>query len=114
MDGTTALVVLGLAPGASASEIKAAFRAGAKRTHPDRRGASEAFRLLRSAYEAALAARAAPAPGAERSWRWVERAAPPSTLDVRDVQGRPAPRCPRARRPARPSFDEVLAVALAS
>jgi hypothetical protein len=60
MDGTTALAVLGLAPGASASQIKAAFRARAKLVHPDRHGGAEGFLALRQAYETATAHAASP------------------------------------------------------
>lgn len=45
---------LGVEPGASVEEIRAAFRQRALATHPDRGGAPEAFRALRSAYESAL------------------------------------------------------------
>jgi hypothetical protein len=48
--------VLGLAPGASPREIKAAFRRLAMKCHPDRNkddeGASERFRAIRAAFEA--------------------------------------------------------------
>jgi hypothetical protein len=53
---TWALGVLSLAPGATAEEIKRAFRAAALRTHPDRGGDEAAFIEVRRALEVALAA----------------------------------------------------------
>jgi hypothetical protein len=52
---TWALGVLGLAPGATASEIKRAFRVAALRTHPDRGGDDAAFIDARRALDVALA-----------------------------------------------------------
>lgn len=46
-----ALAVLGLAKGASASEIRTAYRKRALETHPDQGGSAEAFRAVQSAYE---------------------------------------------------------------
>lgn len=54
MDGTTALAVLGLEPGASRHEIRSAFRAQAKLAHPDHDGAAGTFVALLDAYRAAL------------------------------------------------------------
>jgi hypothetical protein len=51
-----ALGVLGLAPGATAVEIKRAFRGVALRTHPDRGGDDAAFIDARRAFDVALAA----------------------------------------------------------
>ena len=51
-----ALGVLGLGAGATAEEIKRAFRGIALRTHPDRGGEQAAFVEARRAYEVALAA----------------------------------------------------------
>ncbi|MEZ5227247.1 MAG: J domain-containing protein [Acidimicrobiales bacterium] len=63
MDGSTALAVLGLEPGATKQQIKTTFRALVKGAHPDAFGVSsssadsaDAFVELRSAYEIALAA----------------------------------------------------------
>ena len=53
---TWALGVLGVAAGASADEVKRAFRAVALRTHPDRGGDEAAFIDARRAYEVALEA----------------------------------------------------------
>lgn len=53
---TWALGVLGLAQGATAEEIKRAFRAAALRTHPDRGGDEAAFIEARRALDVALAA----------------------------------------------------------
>ncbi|MCC6554680.1 MAG: DnaJ domain-containing protein [Polyangiaceae bacterium] len=55
-----ALGVLGLAPGATADEIKRAFRAIALRTHPDRGGEDAAFIAAKRAHDVALAAAMAP------------------------------------------------------
>jgi DnaJ domain len=52
---TWALSVLGLAPGATAAEIKRAFRGVALRTHPDRGGDDAAFIDARRALDVALA-----------------------------------------------------------
>ncbi len=53
---TWALGVLGLAPGATADEIKRAFRALALRTHPDRGGDDASFIDGKRALDVALAA----------------------------------------------------------
>ncbi|HEY5289620.1 MAG TPA: J domain-containing protein [Caulobacteraceae bacterium] len=47
--------ILGLTRGASADDIRAAFRSAAKKAHPDRGGSSEAFRLVRKAADILLA-----------------------------------------------------------
>jgi hypothetical protein len=52
---------LGLQANATLVEIKAAYKKGALRAHPDRGGNSADFRALQSAYEAALKRRARPA-----------------------------------------------------
>jgi DnaJ domain len=46
--------VLEVTPGASAEVIEAAYRAKAKRTHPDQGGSADAFQALQRAREAAL------------------------------------------------------------
>jgi hypothetical protein len=43
--------VLGIRPGASAAEVKDAYRRKAKATHPDRGGSPEAFRVVQEAYD---------------------------------------------------------------
>jgi hypothetical protein len=53
-NATSIWQTLGLEPQATLVEIKQAYRAQALRTHPDRGGSAEAFRLVHSAYEAAL------------------------------------------------------------
>ena len=53
---TWALSVLGLGAGATAEEVKRAFREAALRTHPDRGGEDAAFIDARRAYEVALGA----------------------------------------------------------
>lgn len=45
---------LGLAPNATLTEIKRAYRRRALETHPDRGGTDDAFRALQKAYESAL------------------------------------------------------------
>lgn len=42
--------VLGIEPGASAEDIRAAWRKASRRTHPDLGGSAEAFREVRDAY----------------------------------------------------------------
>ena len=43
--------VLGVAPGASSAEIRAAYKRRALATHPDQGGSDEAFRAVQRAYE---------------------------------------------------------------
>ena len=43
--------VLGIQPGVSADEIKAAYRRACMRAHPDRGGSEEQFRAIQKAYE---------------------------------------------------------------
>ena len=47
--------ILGVARGASADEIRAAYRSAAKRAHPDQGGSNAAFRLVRKAADVLLA-----------------------------------------------------------
>lgn len=141
MDGNAALAVLGLCPGASLLEIKAAYRRLAKRDHPDAAGSPETFHRLRRAYQVAsreaprpattsAAAprlptpadpRVAPLPAATAS---AARSGPPPAVDrwLRSTPGRPtlvdrvdvqwSRRCSPA--PAAPrSFEHHLALALA-
>lgn len=49
---TNHYVALGLGFGATAEQIRAAYRCKARDAHPDRQGDPEAFRRLREAYEA--------------------------------------------------------------
>jgi hypothetical protein len=46
--------VLGLAPNATPTDVKRAYRLRALETHPDRGGSPEAFREVQRAYESAL------------------------------------------------------------
>ncbi len=127
MDGTTALVELGLAPGATSSQISRAFRELAKRTHPDLRGSAAAFRRLREAREVALAAAPVeaflvveangPAPA---SGPWLtDMDAPTPRFDRTDSGGRPVTARPAIHSHAdRPDdqglhFADHLALALA-
>lgn len=55
MDGTSARAALGLDPGAGRHDLKLAFRALAKRTHPDAGGDRLEFERLTRAYHSALA-----------------------------------------------------------
>jgi curved DNA-binding protein CbpA len=52
--------VLGLAPGATADDVKRAFRAIALRTHPDHGGDQDAFIDAKRAHDVALAAADSP------------------------------------------------------
>jgi hypothetical protein len=51
--------VLGVEPGASLQEIRAAYRRRALETHPDQGGDAEAFRAVQAAYERLLKKRKA-------------------------------------------------------
>jgi DnaJ-domain-containing protein 1 len=53
---TRALRRLGLRVGASANDVRQAFRERARESHPDRGGDARAFRELLAAYETALPA----------------------------------------------------------
>lgn len=48
---TSMHAVLGVAPGASSAEIRAAYKRRALATHPDQGGSDEAFRAVQHAYE---------------------------------------------------------------
>lgn len=54
MAGKDPFAVLGLPPTASPEEVKAAYRAAARRLHPDVGGDEESFRALTRAADAAL------------------------------------------------------------
>ena len=62
---------LGLAPGASPSDIRRAYRRLAMRLHPDRAGAGTLadFLAVKAAYEALLAERPAPLAAPADDWR---------------------------------------------
>jgi DnaJ domain len=53
----SAYAVLGIAKGASAQEIRAAYKRMALLTHPDQGGSDEAFRAVQRAYERLSAAK---------------------------------------------------------
>lgn len=133
MDGTAALAALGLMPGASPAQIKAAYRRAVKHVHPDRAGSTDAFLALQEAYQQAefLADQPPVAPPpvaplpvaptpigltvrrrAPRSTnRWFRgQCDPVSAVDLVDVRRPPRP----VRRPDRDSFEAHLALALAS
>jgi curved DNA-binding protein CbpA len=56
-DETTALAVLGLAPGADADAIQAAWRARMAQAHPDAGGSDDAARAVTAARDLLLARR---------------------------------------------------------
>ncbi len=109
MDGSTALAVLGLEPGATKQQIKTTFRALVKGAHPDAFGGevdtTDAFVSLRAAYDRALidapADPVAPAPpatapanvdapvmpvaGRSRTGSWFTSARPGTRIDITDV-----------------------------
>jgi hypothetical protein len=60
-------VVLGIAPGASAREVRDAFLAKSKKHHPDRGGDEWAFRIVVKAYELLGGGAAEPATGPARA-----------------------------------------------
>ncbi|HLH46650.1 MAG TPA: J domain-containing protein [Acidimicrobiales bacterium] len=55
--------LLGLRPGATSDEIKAAYRRLARQVHPDSGGSSPLFRQVKDAYDRLMAATAGPADG---------------------------------------------------
>ena len=78
--------VLGVRPGASPDEVRAAWRRRARATHPDRGGDEEAFAQVLEAYRRLSGERAPRAPGtgvpvvffrsssaAARAARWLRR-----------------------------------------
>lgn len=129
MDGNAALAVLGLLPGASEREIKAAFRRQAKRTHPDLGAGGEAFPAVCLAYDVAktaatgasgagttpaVATEGGPAPAPRPRGRWIDTAGDrrPGALDRIDVCAAP-PTTPAPGSGRRQwSFDQHLAAAL--
>lgn len=117
MDGTI-WAVLGVSPGASADDIKAAFRARARVEHPDHGGDPTRFRRLVDAQRHALAAAPAPATSAPATNRFITASSTAASavhsLDLTDVN----PTGPKPRRPAADTgvrtFDDVLAEVLAA
>jgi hypothetical protein len=110
-----AYAVLGLAPGATRTDVKRAFRALAHATHPDHGGDAGAFRAVQAAYEGLREV----VPADARAARVHGAYATTADLDLRDFPAaparpthRPAP-APAAARPATPSrFATLLQDAL--
>jgi hypothetical protein len=87
--------VLGLAPGATRTDVKRAFRALAHTTHPDHGGDAGDFRAVKAAYQRLHDA----VPADARSAR--VHGAYATTIDL-DLSAHPAaPAAPAAPRPAR-------------
>lgn len=121
MDGCTARSTLGVAPDASITQIKAAYRALAKHTHPDRGGDAATFDRLTRAYEflvADAAKPARPAPSASATPAPTTSATPARSVLRRPAWTRIAPgafaaaaskaSAPRAARPEAMTFAEHL------
>ncbi len=85
--------VLGLAPGATRTDVKRAFRALAHTTHPDHGGDAAEFRAVKAAYERLRDA----VPADARAARVHGAYATAADLDLRDFPAAPAR---PARRPA--------------
>jgi len=117
MDGTTALAVLGIAEDATDDEVRRAYRARAKATHPDHGGSAEAFEAVTAAVAAVRAQRRArPACTARRDpyFRLLRSLDYYASLRREpDPPEPPAGLAPRPRVPRRP-FDEAYAAALAA
>jgi hypothetical protein len=100
MDGANAYALLGLDVSASRDDVTAAFRAAAKRCHPDHGGDRREFERLWAAYSYL---RSLPQPTVRRPNPFAERIAPLPRFDAYDSR----------RRPPRPvTFEEELARAL--
>lgn len=122
MDGTAALAALGLLPGASLAQIKAAYRRAVKHVHPDHAGSTDAFLALHEAYQRAEAFAeqpplvtapiplTAPHRAPPTSGRWFQtRPDRRSTVDLIDVR-RPSRQVPHFPTD---NFEAHLAFALA-
>jgi hypothetical protein len=83
MDGDEARRVLGVGDHASRHDVRRAFRARARGTHPDRGGDRRAFERLVTARAALLAAETAATP--------VAMLGPRPTIDCYDSPPRPRP-----------------------
>lgn len=93
--------MLGLRPDASRHDVKKAYRALAKRLHPDRGGEPHSFAALQRAHEVAMAS-----PGRERpTHRFLEASTMVGESGVTDLTS-------YRRRRAQRSFAEELALAL--
>jgi curved DNA-binding protein CbpA len=88
--------VLGLAPGATRTDVKRAFRALAHTTHPDHGGDAAEFRAVKHAYEALRDAVPADARAAHVHGAYATTV----DLDLVDFPAAPARPTPPARRPA--------------
>ena len=123
MDGRPAAAVLGVEPGADRTEIRRAYRALAKRAHPDTSGeldSAPTFRLVQRAFEVLdnLAVHQIASRGATPGW---ERSTPSprGRVDRRDCRPRANSAHQRSStaQPARDrkgwTFDDHLEAALA-
>lgn len=105
MDGDDLYAALGVAPSATASEVKAAYRSLAKQSHPDAGGTQEAFEAIATAAETLLDVDARRRYDADFLGRdslalqAVELARELNALDE-EVSGSPADIAARARRHA--------------
>ena len=112
-----AFAVLGLAPGATRTDVKRAFRALAHTTHPDHGGDAGDFRAIHAAYErlrdaVPADARAARVHGAYATTLDLDLTAHPAAPAAARPARRPAA-APAAARPARTSaFASLLQDAL--
>ena len=101
MDGVNALALLGLDDSATSVDVTRAFRAAAKRSHPDHGGNRDEFEQIRAAYLALRNRRPARRPNPFLTFR----PTPSPAFDAYDAS--------RTRRPARrPSFADELRAAL--
>lgn len=103
MDGANAYALLGLDVSASRDEVTSAFRAAARRTHPDHGGDRSEFEAVWAAYSYL---RSLPEPVVRRPNPFLtDHAAPVVRFDAYDARRRP----PRAV-----TFEEELARAMSA
>ncbi len=112
MDGTTALAVLGLEPGATEHDIKRAFRSRAKSAHPDASGDASTFVVLQAAYERALgsidrAPQSVPAASGPIR-RWFDATPPRGRIDLVDSAPTRRPAASSAVAPDEQAFADLL------
>jgi len=133
MDECSAWTVLGLCPGATATQIRQAYRAKAKLVHPDALGSQAAFIELKAAFDSLypLAQPGIPQSGEETqsrsqtkpaSGKWITSRVPtnpPPVVDLTDVtrfrathHQRRLPQSPRATAARGQEFEQLLLEAL--